>query len=510
MVSATMRTSLLSGCFLAAALGGLADTAHGLAHGLAHGTAHGAAQEPDRFRAEAAEALIVELDGYVAECQKRKLYAERDEICSRIIELQPDHEIARKWLGHKRSREGGWKEPARRRNARDFDAEALPEMHARLEGIVAGYVAQLSAYYDQNAERISPTDRDELFADILRFDEDNALVRGFRGEVLWGDRWILIETARGVERRAELAELIRRAEAEAPEARPVEANARESALGIRLTHSLAAPFVRVHATGPIEEPQRAVEILAVTQELFEWALRAEGSYPPDFTLFMLRTASEKTQLLNKHPQISERYRAFLSQIEAAVIAESHDFAVWSEDQARRYDAVVRMSTNWLAADAFRILRKQGWIFESLGLFMSQKVLGTRLYWTVQPDRYENLDEPDALRAKLIRPDTDWRREAWLMLKDKSVREKPILDALLRKDVIALETREVLYAYVLMLYLIEGRPDEVSGIMRRFGVAQDDPRVILEEELGLDLDSLERRLVRWLEESGAPGGTVLGE
>ena len=463
----------------------------------------------DNVRAQAGEVLIGDLVGYVDACQKRKLYAERDEICAKIIELQPQNEMARKWLGHKRVRDGTWKEPRNRRAARNFDDEALVEMHAQLVRIVAAYVERLTSFYEANVAEIPPAERERLFADVLRFDPGNALVRGVRGEVRLGERWVLAETVRAAERRAELAELIRRTYAEAPKPRAVGPTETELALGIALKHSIATPIVRVHGTGAPDEPARVAAALFVTHAAFRWALGAEGNYPENFTVYMLRKPAEKASLLERHPAIDPASRDFLSQVEGAVIPDSDDFAAWAEDRNRRIDAIVRQATGWLASDGLGVTTAQGWLYEGLGLYMTQQVLGTRLNWFVRPSHYEDLRRADMLRTRLTKPGADWRRIGYYMLKDKPLLKRPILDAFLRKDLNALETAELLYAFVFTIYLVEGRPDETTEIVWRIAEGED-PGVVVEEELGLTLRALEPRVVRWLEETGAPDGDATRE
>ncbi len=451
----------------------------------------------DNVRAQAAEALIGDLVGYVDACQKRKLYAERDEICAKIIELQPENEMARKWLGHKRARDGTWKEPRNRRAARNFDDEALAEMHAQLVRITEVYVERLTSFYEAHVAEISPAERERLFADVLRFDPGNAIVRGVRGELKRGERWVLVETVRAEERRAELAELIRRTNKEAPEPQAVDANENELALGIALKHSIATSLVRVHGTGAPVVPALGASVLFVTHAVFRWALGAEARYPEYFTVYMLRGPAEKASLLERHPAIDPAYRDFLNHFEG-----SDEFAAWAENRDRRIDAIVRQATGWLAGDGLGITTAQGWLWEGLGLYMTEQVLGTRLNWFVLPSHYEDLRQADMLRSRLIRPGADWRRVGYFMLKDKPLLKKPILDSLLRKDLNAIDTRELLYAYVFTIYLVEGRPDETTEIVWRLAEGEN-PGVVVEEELGLTLRALEPRVVRWLEETGAP-------
>ena len=73
-----------------------------------------------------------------------------------------------------------------------------------------------------------------------------------------------------------------------------------------------------------------------------------------------------------------------------------------------------------------------------------------------------------------------------------------MSELVRKDASQLTTEDVLYAYTLATYLLEGHPEVVSKVLKRLGTGY--PGIpALSEALGMDVPSLERRIERWLTE-----------
>ena len=463
------------------------------------------AQERSRvaaLRSHARESLVGELEEYVAACQKAKLYAERNRVCELLIVLEPQHEEARKWLGYKRNRDGSWKEPGRRKTAKDFDAEALAESREWYGRIAGAYVEKLVDFHRENRDEITRPERRELFADVLRFEPENAYVREIRHEVLADGKWLLEESVRTLERRTELAALVTRLFEEAGRAEEVDPLDEELDLGLALTYSVATPTARVHVTGTLDEAQSTAEVLPITYEVFQWAFGRQpaATYPSDLAVYVMAQPSHVNPLLENHFAITDDYREFLAQIEASVIPNSGDFVAWSANRARRADAIVGMSASWLAAGAFEVGQAQGWFFQGLAFFMTEHVLATRLNWFVMPGRYSD-NRVDSLKDRLIRPGTDWFREAFFMLRDKGPRDQPILDAMIRKDVTALQTEDLLYGTILTHYLIEGRPAAARGIAARIGRGED-PREVFEQELDATLEEVEKRILRWLIETGA--------
>ena len=63
---------------------------------------------------------------------------------------------------------------------------------------------------------------------------------------------------------------------------------------------------------------------------------------------------------------------------------------------------------------------------------------------------------------------------------------------------SMRDEDLLVAYVLSAYLLEGRPDDVPRILRRIGAGEHPVRVF-EDVMGFSVPVLEGRLRRWLDE-----------
>jgi hypothetical protein len=100
-----------------------------------------------------------------------------------------------------------------------------------------------------------------------------------------------------------------------------------------------------------------------------------------------------------------------------------------------------------------------------------------------------------LRAKLIGSDTNWMNEGWELLKSE---RRPELQRTLSRDVNRMTVDDVLAAYALAAYLVEGRPEEVAAVLRASATGSE-PGAVVRQTLGMELGELTSRLTRWLGE-----------
>jgi hypothetical protein len=78
-------------------------------------------------------------------------------------------------------------------------------------------------------------------------------------------------------------------------------------------------------------------------------------------------------------------------------------------------------------------------------------------------------------------------------------DRPKLAAMLAKDVDKMTVKDLLYAYAFSAYLVEGRPGDVAGILRRVSGNKSPTAEVLESVLHMDVETLEARVDRWLAE-----------
>lgn len=445
-----------------------------------------------RARAE----LVLQLVELAAWCKEAKLPASRAALYGEVLQLEPGNEAAREGLGHKKQRDGTWKEPApRRATAADQGATALAELAERRAAVDDAYCKSCIELLEANAAEVGARRRAALVEELLARAPENARVRALTGETRDEGAWVLEETVTAKARRAELREMLQRIFAESSEPSQTMPKPREKAFPIEWKTVVDAKVARVLGTGRPEEVVTFGRVMQVAQHYFEEAFGVEANYYPDATCFLLANEGEKEVFLSNHPKVDEKYRKFLVKLEGTGIDQSGDFVYWASDERLRIDGSTRIALSMLFRDAFKISALHGWIFEGFGLYLTRELVGTRLTWFARPSEMSTAEEDMALRARLLDPKTNWMDEAQKVLNsDRS----PRLVFVMGKDVNSLTPEDLLLSYVAAAYLLEGCPEETPELLRRIGNGTLAPTAV-EEIFGMDVHAFDARMRRWLSE-----------
>lgn len=448
----------------------------------------------ERARAEAAGAFVAELLSLAHWCEGKKLNASR-ELCLRdVLRFEPDQAEARAGLGHRRGPDG-WIEPERRRPLGDHDRTAQVEYRERRARAFEPFRDALLAALERERAGLPAERVDALREELLALAPDDERVRAAFGERRSGESWVLAETLVARERRAALKALVREAYEQLPEPLELQASAEELALGLDFTQVLGTPVARILATGSKEEALALARALQATRACFSRALGKEASYYSGARVFVLARPGEKERFLERYPGLEGPYREFLATLQGSGIQGSHDMAHWGKEEALRLDGLVRIALGWLLYDAFHLTSDTAWVYEGLGLYLTRELVGTRLTWFVKPSEYLRPREEQELRARLLKPGTNWMDEASKVLAKE---HRPRLAFVMGKRVDNMSPEDMLYAYVMAAYLLEALPEKAPLLLARIG-AGTSSQVAVQEVLGLDVRQLDERVRRWLGE-----------
>ncbi|MEM7309673.1 MAG: hypothetical protein AAF682_23560 [Planctomycetota bacterium] len=444
-------------------------------------------------KAEAVTELFARLEEHVAWCGKSKLFAERDRAYRAMLALDPACIDAHKGLGHRKGKSGDWEPHDKRKPPKNRNPRLLPEAAERWGGLVAPYRDRVLTLLDEHD--VSHKARGAEHDALLALDPEDATIRALFGEARLEDRWVLQETLSGKKRRPELNGLVRAARERVPAPKRIEPDAHEAGLGVEWKAALSVPAARVLTTGDEDEALAAAQAVHVAGALFERVFGEPAKYPRDYRLLLLAAPQEKDALLDAHPDVDPRDRAFLGKVLGAGVPATGDFYHAADAPAKRRDGAVRMLLGMFLLEAYGISTKHGWAHEGFGLYLTRSIVGTRMNWFAMPSRYVSQQKDAAFRAKLYHSDTNWMNEAHLMLQRE---QRPTVKSLLGKDVNTLGTEELLLSYVTAAYLIEGRPEAVPDLLRRIG-AGENPAAAIEAALGMNVLALDERIRRWLSE-----------
>jgi hypothetical protein len=252
--------------------------------------------------------------------------------------------------------------------------------------------------------------------------------------------------------------------------------------------------VRVLGTVPQNEIARTVQIVEAAASFFRSALHPEAELYPGYKVFLLKSDKEKAAFLQHHPVVTPENRDYFQLLVGTGLPGTADYAHFSDDAAHRMDGVVRHTIGNLLRSSFQITTEQGWIWEGFGIYMTWRVVGTRLTWYIQESDYV-LDDGFELRSLLHVPETNWTDQAFKMLKSERA---PKLADVMKRSVTQMRVEDMLYAYVLAAYLLEGSPELAPRLLERVGKGED-PSIAVKALFDVDLPGLGERVLRWLSE-----------
>lgn len=445
--------------------------------------------EIQRQRTAARSTLVKGLLELASWCNSKELYLERDHVYARVIELEPDNLDARKGLRFARNPDGSWKDPAPR-EMKNRNPKALEELPAKRSEAIAPYRDRLLDLLES-----APADaaqRKSVFDEILALDPDDARVHKLLDEVKLDGKWMMPETSNGKTRRGEIKVLVKKSLDGAP-ALVSDAGLSEAVkLGGAWTTMVHAGGVRVMATVSADECARIARTCAAVGPFLESVLGCKAAYPEGFTFYVFGSAQEKNAFVEKLPEVTPEARAYMTAISSVGLALTDNVLLSDSDPAKRLDGAVRHTLLHLLRNAYGIDDRHGWVWEGLGLYFTRELVGTRYTWfvSVLPD-----PDQDARRVGLLLPASNWMNEA-LKLFDGP--KPPSLAFTGGRELSQMHVEDMLCAYALAAYFVEGRPQETPDLLRRIGGGETTAAVV-QDIFKLSMDELQQRVTRWLKE-----------
>jgi hypothetical protein len=460
--------------------------------GAAPSTAPAGAAQSDEFQRQHAAARtslikgLLELAGW---CNLKELYLERDHLYARILELDPDNLEARKGLRYARNPDGSWKEPPPR-EMKNRNDKALQELPARRAEAIAPYRNRLLDLLDST--HADAALRKSTYDELLALDPDDPRVHQLQDEVKVDGKWMMPETASGKARRAEIKALVKKSLDEAPAAERDASVADDVKLGGTWPSIVHAGGVRVLGTVPLEECERLARTCAAMSALLDGLLGCKSALPEGYTLYAFTSLQEKNALVAKLPNLKPELRDYLTSVSSVGLAGTDNVLLGDADPAKRLDGAVRHTLIHLLRNTYGIDDRQGWVWEGLGLYLTRELTGTRYTWFVtiahDPDQ-------DVQRVGLLLPSSNWMNEALKLLDGPKA---PSLAFVGGRALSEMHLEDMLCAYALAAYFVEGRPKEFPELLHRIG-GGDATADVVQDMFKLSMDDLQGRVARWLKE-----------
>lgn len=440
-------------------------------------------------RAAARATLVKRLDDLASWANDNELFAERDRLYKRVIEIAPDDAVARKGLRYVRGVDGSWKEPAPR-EARNMNKKALADLPAREAAATAPFSKAILDL--ATAPERTPQERDSLLAELRAAAPDDPALHELLGEVRMDDRWVMPETVRAKERRKEIKSAIAEIKAgvAAPHAdAPTDA---EKVLCAEWRVVLQGAHVRVLSTGTEQEADELLRAVDACGDLVARTLGGDPVYPANYTLYVVNDKGAKDAFLARLPDVSDADRARLAKLESAGLPNSSNVVLFHKVAKNRVDGAVRHTLGHLLAASAGLSPSIGWAWEGFGMYLTRELVGTRLTWFVTESRDAGAA---GLRGKLMNPETNWMNEALTVL---TASPAISLEAVMKKGLDALDLKDVVVGYALAAYLLEARADTAAAFVT--SVAKSgSPSASALEVLKSSPGELQEKLTRWLTE-----------
>lgn len=445
--------------------------------------------------ANLAERTAEELDALASECHKRKLFAWRNEAAERILIFQPDHKQARRWLKY-RIKDGAWTRAAYKppRNLKAPSGELGGARSAVSRRFAEGALTLLETH----AGEVGDAQRQSFLRVIGKCAPGREEVHAALGEVRTPEgSWVLRESLDARAARERIRGLVKEALAEAPlpaEARP---QREDNALRLGWNAIYEAPLARV--LGTVEKPEllEALRRVTASDAVFAGVFGPAKKRPPQLSLYLLAGSSDKQAVLKNHPAANDAYRAWAKRLQSSWLPKTFHIWIHAPDPQLRLEWCSRQAMGHQLSRRFGIRGAPGWAFEGCGLYLSGLIANQRRTFFVKRTQYgESGTRKDDLWSRLREKDTDWRDEARTLLASK---QAPDLRLLLGKKLNAMNTEDMLAAFALCAFLLEGRGKEAPKLLHAVGKGKQDSIEVL-SKVGLDPVTLEIKLRRWLEET----------
>lgn len=429
-----------------------------------------------------------DLDGLAGWCRDVGLEKERAGLLEALLLLAPDHETARRDLGYRRRAGGPWERDSSWQAPRQSARKMRRELRKRQHALVGRHLKSLDPSLPRRTRR-------SVLLSLQHLAPRDQRIRKALGERRSGGRWVLREsvTARARRRALEkkLAEIRRKVRP--PKNGTLEPNERKVPVpwsGIR-----TAPTVRVAGTVPQKEIEATAQLAGVTEALYAFAIDPTPASFPEYRIYLLAGKQEQSAWLAHHPLMTDSRRQFQQNLLCGWVPSTWHVAIWPPSPVRRAEWACRQ-TIWLHMQRRYGLSlfTHGVFAEGIGLYLGHMITGERASWFVTPSSYQQSGSD--LAEKLRDGEFDWMAEARNQVKAKKA---PDYHTLLARGVNTMTAQDLLHAYALAAFLIEGEVEGLPELLSTLGRGKP-VREALPETIGLSVRELQERVFRWLTEA----------
>ena len=449
----------------------------------------------DQARKEARAKLVVALEGHADWCHKNKCYLERNRTYERVIEYDKGHKKGRKFLGYSWDRKAeewvrkrAYREPRAGKPANVLEAQGLRDK--AFEGYRDSMLKAIES------EGVSKAQVAGALAELVELMPNDESLRVRNGQVKVDSKdgktiWVMEESKRAIAWRTKLRDRKKSLFTDCPAPEEGTTEGEEDDFGVKWQGNVENDRIRVLSTGSKGEAEAAARVCHVVWDYTRDLL--DHDFEPSYTALMLASSADKNRVIDNLGGLEPDQRKRLKKLGGTMMGGT--IYTWAKSEDARVDSTSRFSMAMLMNRRFGINSKHGWAHEGIGMYITERLLGTRLTYFVRATEYAEGGDRN-LGRQLRDPDSNWMRLARKVLdKDKT----PNIAFMLGRDVNTLTPEDLLVSYALAGFFLEGHePEVLVEILERVGQGEN-PAATMEDVLGYDIGTLSVRLRDWLGE-----------
>ncbi|MDA1264079.1 MAG: hypothetical protein O2816_03250 [Planctomycetota bacterium] len=415
---------------------------------------------------------------------------ERDRMYGLVLGLDADNKKARHALMYVKGESGEWVQseefaPSRNSGRVDFD-----ELEEREEKVWGRWAKSLVACIEEHEDDLTAAERERELRVILARFPDHAKVRRELGYVEgWdGKPWVTPGAKRAHERRRQIKAFAKDRREQASKPGAVELEDYERECGVEWAGAMESRAGRVLTSAGAQEAELALELIEAAPAFLADVFGNAPSLPAGMRAYLVEGQDPLPRLVAAIPGA----RGPSVKGVGSWWTRGNVLLVGTSSRAGRLDMVSSQVIHHLLRDSFGISGEQGWAYEGFSIYLSHKLCGTRLSYSVQPSEYVEQDKSTGQRMRAN--GASWLRMGHEIL---SGEKPPNLVFVFGKDINQLTDVDLMIGYGLAAYLLEAHADKAPEILRRLG---KEPAVtVLEDVLGTKIDRLRTELAEWLGE-----------
>ncbi len=450
------------------------------------------AQSFDDVWKESVATLCPKLTELARWCGANGLAGTRDDVFERILILDPNHAEARRVLQDTKQKDGSWARSSSYKRPKDGLAASAETFAARWKetvGPVTDRLLSLAAPPERDTRPASV--RYSTLTRVARLDPADPRAHKLLREVEVEGRWVLEETAAARRQRPNVAKQAAAAKAavRVDEGAPTAA---ERDLGPKWKSAFVSPRVRVLAATTSAEAKSMAQAATAILDVADAVIGDGKPRGKPFTIFHVEKGEDAHALVDKHPLPDEMSRYFLA-LKGGAWLSGDTLAMADETPTGRIESSTRAVVNGYFGTAFEADISLEPTLQALSTLIGALVSGKR---PLQVDEAKLDDAADIKMVfRLNDPKVDWMVEARQL--SRAGRFLPLKDCF-KDSAVRIGSRGQFGAAIFAEYMLYGRHAELLPLLAEIGKSGGS-RMAVPKALGCELDELDVRIARWLEE-----------